>query len=75
MSAVDDYQPRYVAYVRHEGRTPAEQHAHDRRADGSFRGHEFMLWVRQAWRAWAESVGRRHIDDLRESRLAEVVQR
>lgn len=52
------WQPRWVAYAAHEGRTPDEQDAHDRRADGTFLAHPFMAWVGAAWAAWCAKTGR-----------------
>lgn len=57
--SVHEWQPRWVAYAAHEGRTPDQQAAHDRNAHGAFLSHRFIAWIDAAWKAWAASTGAR----------------
>lgn len=60
--ARDQWNSRYVAYSRANGRTPNEQIEIDRASVS--RMTNYILWNTAQWRAWAAEVGRRHLDFL-----------
>jgi hypothetical protein len=60
------FHPRYVAYARAHGKTPAEMLAHDEQAWPGGKMCGFMLWISGNWRAWQKFTARRNLDVLTE---------
>ena len=58
---VKEYNPRYIAYARSQGRGPEEQKAHDREAWPGGYAAGFMLWLREQWNAWSAETGERRL--------------
>ena len=50
-----EWNTRYVAFARENGRTPEAQLAHDREKPG--RNVDFMLWIAARWREWRNTPG------------------
>lgn len=51
-ATLGEYQVRYVAYARHNGREPDEQLVHDEAAWPGGRMAGFILWISKRWRQW-----------------------
>lgn len=59
-----EYQLRYVAYARQQGREPDEQLAHDETAWPGGRMAGFIIWISKRWRQW-DSERRQGPDHVR----------
>lgn len=47
-----EYNPRYLAYCRHNGRSPEDQLAHDRERWPGGCMFGFVLWIGHRWNEW-----------------------
>lgn len=63
------WNPRWVAFARSQGRTPAEQIAHDWGPRGC-QGAAFVCWNRDRIREWATATGRTRLLDPNECLLS-----
>jgi hypothetical protein len=51
------WNPRFLAYCRAHGRSPAAMLAHDEELWPGGKMCGFMLWLREQWKNWADARG------------------